>query len=120
MGWAPPIELIEKDDKFILKAELPGMKKEDIDISVVGDTLTIKGERKVEKEEKEDNYYLCERSYGSFFRSIPLPSAVNAKKVKADYDYGILEISLTKAHEVKPEKVAISSKKEASKNKSDK
>ena len=117
MGWAPPIELIEKDDKFIVKAELPGMTKEDIDISVVGDTLTIKGERKAEKEVKEDNYYLCERSYGSFFRSIPLPAAVNAKKVEANYDDGVLEISLTKAIEVKPEKVAISSKKETGKKK---
>jgi len=115
MGWAPPIELIEKDGKFIVKAELPGMKKEDIDVSVVGDTLTIKGERKTEKEVKEEDYYLCERSYGSFFRSISLPAAVDAKKVKADYDDGILEITLNKVNDIKPEKVAISSKKEAKK-----
>jgi len=77
-GWAPPIEVFEKEDKFVVKAELPGMKEEDIGVSVVGDTLTVKGERKTETEVKEEDYYCCERSYGSFFRSIALPSTVDA------------------------------------------
>ena len=83
MGWAPAIEVFEKEDKFVVKAELPGMKEEDIDISVVGDTLTVKGERKAETEVKEEDYYCCERSYGSFFRSIALPSTVDVKRIEA-------------------------------------
>ena len=68
MGWVPSIEVFEKEDKFVVKAEIPGMKGEDIDISVIGDTLTIKGERKSESEVKEEDYYCCERSYGNFSR----------------------------------------------------
>ena len=84
-GWAPPIEVFEKEDKYVVKAELPGMKEEDIDVSVVGDTLTVKGEQKAETEVKEEDYCCCERSYGSFFRSIALPSNVDAKKIEASY-----------------------------------
>jgi HSP20 family protein len=111
MGWAPAIEVFEKEDKFVVKAELPGMKEEDIDISVVGDALTIKGERKAESEVKEEDYYCCERSYGSFSRSIAVPSDVDAKKIEASYEDGVLEVSLPKAPEVKPKKVAVSAKK---------
>ena len=114
-GWAPPIEVFEKEDKFVVKAELPGMKEEDIDVSVVGDTLTVKGERKTETEVKEEDYYCCERSYGSFFRSIALPSTVDAKKIEASYENGVLEVSLPKAAEVKPKKISVSAKKKASK-----
>jgi len=110
-GWAPPIEVFEKEDKFVVKAELPGMKGEDIDVSVVGDTLTVKGERKAETEVKEEDYYCCECSYGSFFRSIALPSTVDAKKIEASYENGVLEVSLPKAPEVKPKKIAVSAKK---------
>jgi len=109
-GWTPPIEMFEKEDTFVVKAELPGMKKEEIDISVVGDTLTIRGERKAESEVKEEDYYCCERSYGSFLRSITLPATVDIKKIKASYEDGILEISLPKAPEVKPKKVEVSVK----------
>lgn len=111
MGWAPAIEVFEKEDKFVVKAELPGMTEEDIDISVVGDTLTIKGERKAEDEVKEEDYYCCERSYGSFSRSIAVPSNVDAKKIEASYDDGVLEVSLPKASEVKPKKIAVSTRK---------
>jgi len=75
------------------RAELPGMKEEDIDVSLVGDTLTIKGERKAETEVKEEDY-CCERSYGSFSRSIVLPSTVDTKKIEASYEDGVLEIRL--------------------------
>lgn len=115
MGWAPAIEVFEKEDKYVVKAELPGMKEDDIDVSVVGDTLTIKGERKAETEVKEENYYCCERSYGSFFRSIALPSTVDAKKIAASYENGVLEVSLPKAAEVKAEKVKVSAKKKEKK-----
>ena len=81
-GWAPAIEVLEKEDKFEVKAEVPGIKAEDIDISVVGDTLTIKGEKKAETEVKEEDYYCCERSYGSFYRSIALPSNVDPARLK--------------------------------------
>ena len=114
-GWTPAIEVFEKEDRFLVKAELPGMKEEDIDISAVGDTLTIKGERKVESEVKEEDYYCCERSYGSFFRSIALPSHVDAQKIEASYEDGVLEVSLPKIPEVKPKKISVSAKKKASK-----
>jgi len=110
-GWVPSIDVFEKEDKYVVKAELPGMKEEDIDVSVVGDTLTIKGERKAESEVKEEDYHCCERSYGSFFRSISLPSKVDAENIAASYEGGILEISLPKAAEVKPKKIAVSAKK---------
>lgn len=109
-GWMPPIEMYEKDDHFMVRAELPGMKKEDIDISVVGDTLTIKGERKAEEEVKEDDYYVCERSYGSFQRSLTFPTAVDTKSIEAKFSDGILEVSLPKSQEVKPKKVEIKPK----------
>ena len=111
-GWAPAIEVFEKEDKFVVKAELPGMEEKDIDVSVVGDTLTIKGERKAESEVKEEDYYCCERSYGSFFRSIAIPSNVDTKKIEASYENGVLEVSLPKAPEVKPKKISVSVKKE--------
>ena len=86
------------------------MKREEIDVSVTGDTLTIKGERKAESEVKEEDYYCCERSYGSFFRSINLPSTVDTKKIDASYENGVLEITLPKAPEIKPKKIDISVK----------
>jgi len=115
IGWAPAIEVFEKEDKFVVMAELPGMKEEDIDVSVVGDTLTIKGEKKAETEVKEEDYYCCERSYGSFFRSVALPSTVDAQKIEASYANGVLEISLPKAAGVKQKKISVSAKKKASK-----
>jgi len=114
-GWAPAIEIFEKEDKYVVKAELPGMKQEDIDISLVGDTLSIKGQREAESEVKEEDYYCCERSYGSFFRSIALPSNVDAKKIEASYEDGVLEVSLPKAPEVKPKKVSVAAKKKTRK-----
>ena len=111
-GWAPAIEVFEKEDKFVVKAELPGMKEEDIDVSVRGDTLTIKGERKAESEVKEEDYYCCERSYGSFFRSVAIPSNVDTKKIEASYENGVLEVSLPKTPEIKPKKISVSVKKE--------
>jgi HSP20 family protein len=113
MGWAPAIDVFEKEDKFVVKAELPGMKEEDIDISVVGNTLTIKGERTAESEVEEDDYYYCERSYGSFSRSIDVPSNVDTQKIEANYEDGVLEVSLPKTPEVKPNKISVSAKKKA-------
>jgi len=119
-GWIPAIDVFEKEDKFVVKAELPGMKEDDIDVSVVGDTLTIKGEKKTEAEVKEDDYYRCERSYGSFFRTVALPSHVDAKKIEASYEEGVLEITLPKVPEVKPKKVPVTVKKAVSAKKEEK
>jgi len=110
-GWVPTIDVMEKDDKYIVKADLPGMKEEDVDVSVVGDALVIKGERKEESEVKEEDYYCCERSYGSFSRSVALPSNVDADKIEADYSDGVLEVTLPKAAGVQPKKIGVSAKK---------
>lgn len=114
--WLPAAEMFEKEDRFVVKAELPGMKEEDVDISVTDDTLTIKGEKKSESEVKEEDYYFSERSYGSFFRSIALPSNVDAKRIEACFDDGILEIDLPKVTEVKPKKIKVSAKKKKEAN----
>lgn len=110
--WAPAIDMFEKDDKYMVKAELPGMKEEDVDVSVVGDRLTMKGEKKAEHEVKEENYYRSERSYGSFFRSIDLPSDADPGKIEASYDDGVLEVTIPKTAAVKPKKVEVSAKKQ--------
>jgi HSP20 family protein len=109
--WIPAIDLYEKDDSYTAKVELPGMKEEDVDISVIGDRLTIKGEKKAETEIKEENYHRSERSYGSFFRSIDLPSDANTDKIEASFEDGILEVSIPKSATVKPKKITVSSKK---------
>jgi HSP20 family protein len=105
--WSPAIEMYEEKDKFIIKAELPGMKKEDIDVSLADNTLTLKGERKAEKETKESNYYCCERYYGSFYRQVTLPSNADLKKIEAAYKDGVLEIKLPKTEETKEQKIDI-------------
>ncbi len=115
-GWMPAVDVFEKDDKFVVKAELPGMKEDDIDVSVVGDTLTVKGEKRSETEVKEEDYYRCERSYGSLYRSIPLPATVDADKIEASYEDGVLEITLPKAAAVKPKRIAVSAKKKTVKD----
>ena len=107
LGWTPSVEVYEKGDNFVVRAELPGMKKEELDISVLGDTLTIKGERKTESEVKEEDYYRCELCYGKFSRSVGLPTAVEAGKVEANYENGILQITLPKAKEAKPKKIEV-------------
>ena len=110
VGWMPSLEMFEKADKFIVRAELPGMKKEEIDVSVVGDTLSISGERKSESEVKDEDYYRCELCYGKFSRSVGLPAAVDATKVDASYENGILEITLPKMEAAKPKKITVKTK----------
>jgi HSP20 family protein len=109
--WMPAVDVFEKEDRFVIKAELPGMKEDDIDVSVVGDTLSIKGEKKTETEVKKEDYYRSERSYGSFYRSIPLPSNVDADKVEASFEDGVLQVTLPKSAKVKPKKIPVSAKK---------
>jgi HSP20 family protein len=110
-GWMPAVDVFEKADRFVVKAELPGIKEEDIHVSVVGDTLSIRGEKKSETEVKEEDYYRSERSYGSFYRSIPIPANVNADKIEACFEDGVLEVALPKSVKAKPKKVTVSAKK---------
>lgn len=105
--WVPAVDVAESADKITVKAEIPGLEPKDIEISMVGDTLTIKGEKKVEREEKEENYHLIERSYGSFSRSMKMPAAVDPDKVEATYKNGVLTIILPKKEEVKPKTIEI-------------
>ncbi len=112
-GWSPVIDVVEKDDKFVVKVELPGVKEEDVDVSVSGDMLTISGEKKEEKEEKKKGYYYSESSYGSFSRSVTVPSTVDAGKIEANFEQGVLEITLPKVAEVKPKKIKVAGKKKS-------
>ena len=107
MGWEPPLDISETDENILVKAEVPGIEPKDIDISVRGDTLTIKGEKKSEKEEKGKNYHYMERSYGAFSRSVTLPVPVKFEQVKAEYKKGILEITLPKSEKSKIKKIPV-------------
>ncbi len=106
-AWAPAVDVSETDDKITVKAEVPGIEAKDLDISLVGDTLTIKGEKKAEREEKSENYHLVERSYGSFSRSLKLPAVVEADKIEATYKQGVLTVTCPKKEEVKPKAIEI-------------
>lgn len=110
-GWGrpfePEIDVIEEKDHFLVKADLPGIKKEELDIKVEGRLLTLKGERKEEKETKEKNYYSSERFYGTFTRVIELPTDVKAEEVKAAYKDGVLEISLPKTEGAKAKQIRV-------------
>lgn len=106
-AWMPPIDLAETEDKFTVKAEIPGIDPKEVEISVKDNILHIKGEKKEEKEEKGKNYYRMERRYGSFARSINLPSSVDTNKVTAEYKNGVLEIALQKKEEVKPKQINV-------------
>jgi len=110
-AMAPKIDILEKEDRFIVKVELPGMKAEDIDISLSGDMLTIKGEKKSESETDEANYFQREMSYGSFVRSLRLPSNVNVDNISASSEDGILEIDLPKTGATGSKKIPTRTKK---------
>ncbi len=107
MGWTPDIDIIETDNEIIVKAEIPGVDPKDIDISITDDTLTIKGEKKEEKVDKGKSYQRVERSYGSFTRTIDLPSHVKTDKVKAKGHQGILEITLPKTEKTRTKKIPV-------------
>jgi HSP20 family protein len=105
--WNPSVDVTEDKDSVVVKAEMPGLNKDDIKISVQDSILTLKGEKKQEKEEKETDYHRIERSYGSFCRSFQLPTTVRADKIKANYKDGVLSIILPKTEEVKPKEIPI-------------
>jgi HSP20 family protein len=105
--WSPLVDVIDEKNNLIVKAELPGMDKKDIKISLGENTLIIRGERKEEKEAKKEDYYCCERVYGTYSRTITLPVRIDKSKVKASYNNGVLEITLPKTEEVKPKEIEI-------------
>ena len=105
--WTPPIDVLEDESKIVVNVELPGMSHEDVDLSILGETLTIKGEKKKEEEKKEKDYHRFERAYGSFQRSITLPNSVAPDKAKASFENGILEIEMPKKEEAKPKRIKV-------------
>lgn len=107
LGWSPNVDISETDGEIVVKAEMPGMKREDIDISVEDNQLILSGEKKQETEQKDANYYRVERTYGSFRRLFTLPSRVDTAKVKATYNDGLLTIHVPKAEAAKAKKIPI-------------
>jgi len=110
-GWqVPAVDLYQTDDEVIVKASLPGLKPDDVQISITGDMLTLKGEFRQEEEKKERAYHLREQRYGAFERTFALPTDVVADKAKAEFENGILTVSLPKAEEVKPKMISVKAK----------
>ena len=105
--WGLAVDMVENKDDFIVKASVPGINPDDLDISYSDDTLTIKGEIKEENQVKEDQYHLRERRYGSFIRSITLPNKIKGDAIQASYQNGVVTLRLPKAEEVKPKRIAI-------------
>ncbi len=105
--FAPAVDVYEDEHNVTLKIEVPGVDEKDIDISLENNTLTVHGERKIEKEEKEENYRRVERQYGSFTRTFTLPTTVDSENVSANYDKGVLKISLPKKAEAKPKQIKV-------------
>jgi HSP20 family protein len=103
----PSLDVYEEKDAVVVKAELPGMKKEEVEVNLAGENLTIKGEKKEDKEVKEDDYYRRERSYGSFLRTVALPCEVKSEDIKASFKDGVLEIRLPKTEEAKKKSIAV-------------
>lgn len=105
--WSPSVDLSETKDNFVVKAELPGLEVKDIDVSISGEVLTIRGEKKKEEEEKGEHHHYVERFYGSFQRSFRLPTNVQADKVEASFDKGVLKITLPKVEEAKKKEIQV-------------
>ena len=106
-SFAPPVDVYEDEHNVTLKIEVPGIDEKDIDVRVENNTLTVHGERKFEKEEKEENFRRVEQQYGSFTRSFTLPNTVDTDSIQANYDKGILKIQLAKRAEAKPKQIKV-------------
>jgi HSP20 family protein len=106
-AFAPPVDVYEDEHSVTLKIEVPGIDEKDIDVRVENNTLTVHGERKFEKDEKEENYRRVERQYGSFTRTFTLPNTVDTENVSANYDKGVLKIKLAKKAEAKPKQIKV-------------
>lgn len=106
-GWTPAVDVYDDKDKYVVRAELPGLKKEEINVSLDGNTLNISGERKQEDERKEGDNYRAERYFGRFQRSLTLPGGVDPSKVQASYKDGVLTVTLPKSEEAKPKQIQV-------------
>jgi HSP20 family protein len=106
-SFVPAVDIYEDSKKVVLKLEVPGMDEKDLDVRVENNTLTVKGERKFEKEEKEENFHRIERRYGSFYRAFTLPSTVDTEHVGASYNAGILKLELNKKPEAQPKQIKV-------------
>ncbi len=106
-AWAPNVDIYENKDQIVLEAELPGMNREDFELSIENNVLTLRGERRFEKRDESDNYHRVERSYGSFTRSFTLPQTVSSENVTAEYKNGVLRVVLQKREEVKARRIEI-------------
>ena len=106
-NFAPPVDVYEDEHNITLKIEVPGIDEKDIDVSIENNTLTVRGERTLEKEEKEENFQRVERQYGSFTRSFTLPNSVDPEQVSADYNKGVLKIRIAKKAEAKPKQIKV-------------
>lgn len=106
-SWSPVVDIYDKGGEVVIHAELPGMKKDDIDIHVENNILTIRGKRERKEEIKEDSYFRSERAYGQFSRSFSLPTSVDVKKIAAEYKDGVLALRLPKADEAKPRQIEV-------------
>jgi HSP20 family protein len=115
--WTPSVDIYETENALILSAEVPGIDENDIEIKIEDNTLTLSGERKFEKETKEESYHRIERAYGSFYRSFTLPNYINQDKIEAHHENGVLKITMPKKPELKPRKVNVLKTKSAEKAK---
>lgn len=106
-SFVPAVDIYEDPQKVVLKLEVPGIEEKDLDVRVENNTLTVKGERKFEKEEKEENFHRIERRYGSFYRAFTLPSTVDTDSVQASYNAGVLKLELKKKAEAQPKQIKI-------------
>src|SRR5580765_2141068 len=106
-SFVPAVDIYEDAQKVMLKLEVPGIEEKDLDVRVENNTLTVKGERKFEKEEKEENFHRIERRYGSFYRAFTLPSTVDTENVKASYNAGVLKLELNKKAEAQPKQIKV-------------
>jgi len=106
--WGPPVDIYQTENELVLKADLPGLQDKDIDVRVENNMLTIRGERKFEKDVNEDSYFRVERATGPFTRSFSLPNTVNSESVRADYRNGVLTLHMAKSEESKPKQIKIS------------
>ncbi|HJP90718.1 MAG TPA: Hsp20/alpha crystallin family protein [Pyrinomonadaceae bacterium] len=116
-AWAPSVDIYENKDHIVLEAELPGMKQEDFDLSIENNILTLRGERKFEKTDETDNYHRVERSYGAFTRSFTLPQTVSAEGATAEYNNGVLRVTLPKREETKARRIQVTGKEAGSQQK---
>jgi len=108
-AWSPKVDIFENKENLVIEAELPGMQREDVDVSIENNVLTLHGERKFEKKDEGDNYHRVERSYGAFTRSFTLPQTVTAEGATADFKNGVLRVQLLKREETKARKIEITS-----------